>query len=139
MAKGKSTGIPRSVTRRLVMLRHKKGLTQQEVAEMLGVHFTTVSKWELGTNELTAGMLVDLCNLYNTTTDYALGLTDDDRAPISKADAELLLRFHALPLKVRAAIRGLIMAYEGRAEEEENGPCGTKCSDISSTSSRASF
>ena len=38
----------------------------------------TVQSWEQGKSEPSHKLLVDLCHLYHVTSDFLLGLTDDD-------------------------------------------------------------
>ena len=46
-------------------LRKEKGITQEQLAEKLGVSNRTVSRWETGSNLPDLGMLIELANLYN--------------------------------------------------------------------------
>lgn len=38
----------RKVNLRIAELRHRKNITQQQLAEIVGVSFQTISKWETG-------------------------------------------------------------------------------------------
>lgn len=57
---------------KLIKLRKDKNLSQEEVAEKLGVTRQTISKWE--TNESTPDLnkIVPICNLYDITTEELL-------------------------------------------------------------------
>ncbi len=57
--------------------RKKLGLTQTELAKLLSIDSTTVSKWELGKTIPTQKMLTRLASLYNVSTDYLLGREND--------------------------------------------------------------
>nr|MBQ6067403.1 helix-turn-helix transcriptional regulator [Clostridia bacterium] len=48
------------------------GLTQKELAERLGVSFQAVSKWENGDTLPDTGLILDLCEILNTTADKLL-------------------------------------------------------------------
>ena len=50
--------------------RLKKGLTQLELAQMLGVVRETVSLWESGTNRVNSEMLVRLSKILDCSVDY---------------------------------------------------------------------
>ncbi|MCI5745868.1 MAG: helix-turn-helix domain-containing protein, partial [Erysipelotrichaceae bacterium] len=52
--------------------RHKKNLTQQELADMLCVSFKTVSKWECGKGLMDASLMIPLCNILNITVNELL-------------------------------------------------------------------
>ncbi|MBO4872560.1 MAG: helix-turn-helix transcriptional regulator [Lachnospiraceae bacterium] len=53
-------------------LRKKAGMTQKELAGKLNVSFQAVSKWENGDTLPDTGLLLDLCEILNTTADKLL-------------------------------------------------------------------
>ena len=53
-------------------LRKAAGMTQKELAEKLNISFQAVSKWENGDTLPDTGILLDLCDLLNTTADKLL-------------------------------------------------------------------
>lgn len=55
-------------------LREDNDLTQREIAQRLGQHLTTYQRWESGTTEIPAHVVVSLCDIYNVTADYILGI-----------------------------------------------------------------
>ncbi len=61
---------------RLKDLREDSDLTQNDVANYLHVKQNTYSQYENGQRQLPLTCLIALAKLYNTTTDYILGLTD---------------------------------------------------------------
>jgi len=61
---------------RIGELRKGEGLTQKELAELLGMSQTGYSKYETGTLDIPTGVLVELARHYNVSTDYLLGVTD---------------------------------------------------------------
>ena len=61
----------------LCMLREKKGMTQAEIANMLGVTTAAVSKWENGSSKPRVDVLIKLANYYNVSIDYLLSRTDN--------------------------------------------------------------
>ncbi len=63
-------------------LRKKKGLTQIELAKMVNVQQTTVSKWEVGRAVPDYPVLLKLAELYGVSVDYLLGreaITPEER------------------------------------------------------------
>ena len=46
-------------------LRKEKGLTQEQLAELMGVARRTVSRWETGSNMPDMDILIDLSDLYS--------------------------------------------------------------------------
>ena len=63
--------------RRIRELREDNDKTQFEIAEILGTSQTMYARYERGANELPIRHLIRLSNLYNVSTDYILGLSDD--------------------------------------------------------------
>ena len=57
-------------------LREDNDWTQQSVADYLGVNRRTYSAYETGTNSMVPEILIQLSELYDTSVDYLLGLTD---------------------------------------------------------------
>ena len=76
-----------SVAMRLKLLRTEEGMTQNEIAEKLGVTQQTYSKYEKGTSNIDSVILTKICNLYGVTADYVLGI-----APTKGADLETLIK-----------------------------------------------
>jgi transcriptional regulator with XRE-family HTH domain len=56
----------------LIQLRKENGYTQSQLADMLGVSYQAVSKWERGENLPDAYTLLDLAKIYNVTVDEIL-------------------------------------------------------------------
>lgn len=61
-----------NIAQKLTYLRDKKGCSQEDVADALGVSRQTVSKWELGNAVPDTSKIVDLSTWYNVSTDYLL-------------------------------------------------------------------
>lgn len=61
---------------RLRDIREDRDLNQKELADVLGVHQTTYSSYEIGKLSLTADVLIKLAKYYKVSVDYLLGLTD---------------------------------------------------------------
>jgi len=65
---------------RLQELRKKRGLSQQEVADRLERNANTIAKYERNLLTPSVEVLIQLAILYNSSTDYILGLSN--RTPI---------------------------------------------------------
>ncbi len=57
---------------KLKLLRNEKGLTQEELAEQLGVSRQAVSKWESGTGYPETEKMLQLAKMFNASLDYLL-------------------------------------------------------------------
>ena len=62
---------------RLKSLRLEQKLTQKQVSNHIGVSQPTYSAWEKGIKTPTANNISRIANLFNITTDYLLGNTDN--------------------------------------------------------------
>lgn len=61
---------------RIYDLRTDHDMTQQQVADYLVCNRQVYARYEQGKREIPVSMLIKLAKLYNTSTDYILGLTD---------------------------------------------------------------
>ena len=55
--------------------RKNRGLTQEQLAERLGITLGTVSKWERGSSEPDLGFLMDLAELFQVSVDALIGFS----------------------------------------------------------------
>ncbi len=62
---------------RLRDLREDHDLSQQVVAEYLGMKQPQYNRYERGLRDIPTDVLIRLAQLYKTSTDYILGLTND--------------------------------------------------------------
>ncbi len=68
---------------KIVELRKQKGLSQEELAEQLGVSRQAVSRWELGQTLPDIPNLLQLCELFGVSADY---LVKDEEQVTVKSD-----------------------------------------------------
>ncbi len=61
------------IFQRIRDLREDSDLTQEQVAEMLGVKQTTYSKYELGKILVPIDILIRLADFYQVSLDYLVG------------------------------------------------------------------
>ncbi len=61
---------------RLKELRIEKSYSQSKLAKLLNVDQRTISNWENAVREPDFDMLIKITLLFDTSTDYLLGLTD---------------------------------------------------------------
>lgn len=64
-------------------LREDHDLTQQYIADILGMKQSQYSRYERGLRDIPTDILIRLATFYKTSTDYILGLTNHS-APYSK-------------------------------------------------------
>lgn len=89
---------------RLTELRNKLGLSQEQMADKLGVKRSTYAKWEKDINKPTR-KVNDIAAYFHVTTDYILGRTAQPTQPpatppstpaLTPQDQELLRKYHTL-------------------------------------------
>jgi transcriptional regulator with XRE-family HTH domain len=103
-----------SIAKRLTELRKNKGLTQQALADAIGLHVTQVKRYESGTSQPSLEAIKKIAQTLRVTTD-SLIFEDDELA----TDADLVLQFKAIasmPEQERKIIQelleGMIIKYE---------------------------
>ena len=62
---------------RIKQFRQENKLSQADIARTLGITQQQYFKYEKGTNELPIRYLVAICQAYNISADWLLGLTDN--------------------------------------------------------------
>lgn len=75
----KSTKEKREFPNRLRDLREDKDKNQEEVAKIINIHQTTLSKYEKGTTDIPTEILCKLADYYNTSIDYILFRTNENK------------------------------------------------------------
>ena len=76
---------------RLKELRDERELTQQHVAHAIQTTQTNIGRWEKGLNEPSSSFLIKLAHFFGVSTDYLLGISDDD-APQCHKIPEITLK-----------------------------------------------
>lgn len=58
-------------------LREENELSQTELAKILNVSKKAISKYELELRDLSTDMIIKICQKFNISADYLLGLEDE--------------------------------------------------------------
>ena len=74
---------------RIKQLRKKKGISQSELAEVIGVKNNTVSTWERGTRKPDFEALNLLSDYFEVSFEYILGSSDKEDARVKPTQEEL--------------------------------------------------
>ncbi len=100
--------------RRLIALRKKAGLRQEDVAKMLQVHRTTYTKYETDITTPDPAGLLRLATLFGVTVDYLVG-----REPVDEdTPHEAFLQDGPRTLQLDAQEQQLLLLFRGLSEEE---------------------
>lgn len=104
-----------SFAQRLKGLRNEKNYSQREMAALLNIVQVSYLRWEQGKTEPNINNICRLCEIFNVSSDYLLGLEDDTAfsfssdAPSITADEKLLLNtYRELPSGKKKAIFNLL-------------------------------
>ncbi|MHA6377087.1 helix-turn-helix domain-containing protein [Streptococcus anginosus] len=96
---------------RLKEMRLKRGMTQKELGEKVGVKQNTFTNWENGKREPNFDNLIKLADILDTSTDYLLGKTfishHTKRIPLSEFD---LSNIESLPADLYPSLSLAILA-----------------------------
>ena len=74
---------------RIAEERKRLGLSQSQLARKVNISQTAVAKQETGANYPSIETLEDYANLFNVTTDYLLGRTDDPKIHVIENPKQL--------------------------------------------------
>jgi transcriptional regulator with XRE-family HTH domain len=135
MPKKPTTWIDTHVGQRLCVLRKSSGVSQQKLAEQLGVTYQQVQKYEGGTNRVSTTFLLRVAQMFNVSLDYFFAGVDalqgqpiatgaDPNAGqiaafVSSAEGQELVRSYMAvgDPRVRKRVMGLLQSL-GSADEE---------------------
>ena len=108
-----------TIGHRIRQLRKKRGLSQAEVAETLGVHQSRVSECELGTVRIPATVLAAFGQMLKTPLDEIVGLKPIKDGDIFKDRrfVRRLQRIEKLPKRAKQALLKTIDTYLDGAEK----------------------
>jgi transcriptional regulator with XRE-family HTH domain len=102
---------------RLAAARKERGLTQQALADRVGIHVTQIRRYEAGTSSPTLDVLKHLTVALSTSADSLL-FDDDERGP---QDPGLRLHLESLDqldpdeqAAIRTVIEGTLLRHQAR-------------------------
>lgn len=97
-----------NIGNKIMELRKKKGLSQEELAEKVGVARQTISKWELGETSPDIKQAKELSNIFNVSLDE---LVDNDIKDVLVEKTSNTEKLAGLILKIMKIIGMLILVY----------------------------
>ena len=66
-----------TIGQKIRFLRESRGYTQAEIADKLGVGRSVYSCYECGTRNISIQLIIKITKIYNVTSDFLLGLTNN--------------------------------------------------------------
>ena len=112
------------MAQRIKELRQKKGLTLEQVADVVGVGKSTVRKWETGMiANMKRDKIADLAKALGTTPAYLMGWNEDEEKKDSPSEPQLtegekvlLNLFNRVPEDQQQMVLQMIRAALGNQE-----------------------
>jgi transcriptional regulator with XRE-family HTH domain len=105
-----------SIGQRMARLRRERGITQVELAEMLGIVQPMVSAYENGGLRLHGELIVELTKILDVTADQLLGLKETKNGtPKNGRLLRKLQQLELLPRRDQQALMRTIEAFLQRA------------------------
>jgi len=103
-----------SFEERLKQARNDKKISQQELAKLVGVHYTNIGRYERGGANLSGNVLNKLAQALDINPDYLINGTLEDKADNSISDNELLVQFkkvEKLPADKKRIVKEFLDAF----------------------------
>ena len=105
-----------SLPTRLIALRKDKGLTQQQMADTIGIHVNSLKKYEAGQAQPSLDALKKIAIVLHVSTDFLL-FDEHERVP----ENDLALKLEAVnempedeQMVIREVLESLIIKYQSR-------------------------
>jgi len=84
---------PQGFPQRLRQLRKARALSQTQLGELVGLHYTHIGRYERGTSKPSGDALKRLADVLDVSTDYLIEGDTEDAARADFEDRELLRMF----------------------------------------------
>ena len=108
-----------TLVERLKELRKETHMTQNELANMLGMAKGTVAMWEMGKRNPSFEALEKMSEIFDKRVDYILGTSDNPASPkLSDADMEQIGRWQAEEDFSEVVMKYLRLDARGKAAVE---------------------
>lgn len=104
---------------RIRELREERRMKQAELAGLLSVKPQSVSRYEIERNDLDTDTIKRLCEIFDVSADYLLGLSSHRKLTISEGDMAVLAAYHAASDRDRGLVDHLLGLVEDAAATGE--------------------
>ena len=88
--------------------RESKGLTQKELAEIVGVQDAVISNCETGRNRPNVDVLKKLCTALNTSADELIGIKRKENKGLSNEAKKVAAAFDDSDDKIKQIIKNIL-------------------------------
>lgn len=118
------------ISTRLRELRKERGLTQQQVANILSISARGYTYYELGKNEPSISTLNKLCDLFECSLDYLVGREDDfgnisiknPTAELTAEEQNLIKDYRALTPALQRMLQATLQTWLGSDANKKEKP-----------------
>ena len=117
-----------SISGRIYEARKNKGLHQEEVSRLTGIHQNTLSNWERGLSTPKAESILKLCKCYDVSPNYLLDyddtaneMSDMFKTMLEEGDFDFLIAAMAWEPEQRSDLNSLIKLLEQAPPEVMDG------------------
>lgn len=122
-----------SISERLIEIRKNNGYTRTRLADELGKPYRTITNYETGEREPGHDYIIQIAKMFNVTTDYILGLSDnphitsDNKQTRLTSNAEIIhiKKYRALDTYGQEAVSGLLETEYKRCQEQDKEKLST--------------
>lgn len=100
--------------KRIIELRKAKNMSQSDLADMIGLSYTQIGRYETKGVQPPAEILKKIADVLDSSMDFLVNGTTDEKAKASLKDAELIRYFkemEAMPSAEKNILLKLIGAY----------------------------
>lgn len=110
-----------SMAQRIKELRQSRGLTLEQVADVVGVGKSTVRKWETGMiANMRRDKIASLAKALGTSPEYLMGWTEEKISPhepeLTEGEAQVLELFRQIPVDQQPVVVAMIRAALGSSK-----------------------
>lgn len=102
----------------LKKLRINKGISQQQLADIIGVSQQSVNKYENHSSEPEIAVLIKIANYFQTSVDYLIGNSEFNHVieklqpyDLNKEEIQLIERYRVLSAREKESINLIIENY----------------------------
>ena len=92
-------------------IRIRRGLTQAEVADSLGVSSVVYSRYETGTLHPSIDLLIQMADIFDVSVDYLVGRKDIEDSTLSEYEIELLTASREADTRAREDALELLLTH----------------------------
>ncbi|AXR62010.1 MULTISPECIES: helix-turn-helix domain-containing protein [Leptospira] len=122
MSKGRKKEPENGFGERFRQLRLQKNLSQGEIGELVGLHYTNIGRYERGLSMPSAEAVNKLAEVLGVSSDYLLNGSKEEFAKAKFSDKDLLQMFQAVeqfPEEEKTLIKKIIDAFLTKKKLQE--------------------